>query len=465
MMSSDHDLVVVGGGSAGHAAARTAAGLGADVALVESAETLGGLCILRGCMPSKTLIETANRMRAIREAGNFGIDAPEPRLDADRLRSRLERLVGGFREARVGAMRSTGYRLVRGAARFRSPHQIEVRDRDGSGSLLGARAFVVATGSHPHVPGIPGLRDTPYWTSDDVVALPRVPERLLVVGSGAVGMECAHLFEGLGSRVTVLARSERILGGFDADLAEAVQRAGEERGIRVLACTEAGAVRHADGRFRVSTGEDGTEHEADALLVATGRRPRLDGLGLDAAGVALASGRIVIDERAATSVPHIFAAGDCASPVPVVHLAVRQGEVAARNALRLLRGTHTDPPAEWQEQQAMVGLFTAPEVVKVGMSLDEARRHGLEAREFRHDLDDQGKGEIVGSRHGFAKLVVEDGSRRLLGAAAVGPGMIDCSHVIQLALRREMSLDELLETPFYHPTLAEIWSYVAESDL
>jgi pyruvate/2-oxoglutarate dehydrogenase complex dihydrolipoamide dehydrogenase (E3) component len=461
-MKESWELLVIGGGSAGHAAARTAAELGVKTALVETAEELGGLCILRGCMPSKTLIETANRMRIIRDARRFGIRAAPPELDPAALRKRLAALREDFHRDRVGAMDEAGYALLRGQARFVSTHSVELKERDGNLRRLTASAFVIATGSRPSIPEIPGLKDTPFWTSDDVAQLPRVPERIAILGSGAVGMEFAHLFEGFGSRVTVIVRGKRIMGDTDPDLVAAMEAESLERGIIFLKETGLESVSHGPEGFRLRLTGKTDLLEADALLVATGRKPVTAGIGLEDIGIAMEKGRIVIDERAATSLRHIFAAGDCASPLPVVHLAVIQGEVAARNAMLLLRHNHLSGGAEWPRRSAMSAWFTEPQCVRIGLSETAAREDKIPLITGRQSYADHGKGMIAGSSHGFVKVMADPETGRLLGAAGIGPDVVETSHLLQAAIELRLSTTEYLAIPHYHPTLAEAWSRAVE---
>ena len=461
--TESYELLVIGGGSGGHAAAKTAAELGLRTALVESAEILGGLCILRGCMPSKTLIETANRMRAIRDAARFGIRVGTPELDVDALRSRVERLVGDFRRSREQGMTGGPYELLRGSARFISPHEVEIISKDGSRSVLGASAFVIATGSRPSPPPeIAGLVDTPYWTSDDVVRLPFLPRRLAVVGAGAIGMECAHLFEGLGSQVTVVARGSSIMGEMDPEISAVLEAESVERGIRFLKETKLASVSHAGGIFHLTFEGRNPPIQADALLIATGRSPVTAGLGLESVGIAMEKGRIVIDDHSSTSVSHIFAAGDCASPVPVVHLAVIQGEVAARNVVRLIRGDHFGTAAEWPRESAMTGWFTEPQCVQIGLSAKDAEEKGIPLLSGRYDYADHGKGLIAGARCGFVKVLADPETGRLLGAAAVGPEVVETAHILQAAIELRLTAAEYLAIPHYHPTLTEAWSRAVE---
>lgn len=454
----DYQVVVIGGGSAGHAAAMAAAGAGASTALVESAPLLGGLCILRGCMPSKALIETANRMREIRGAAPFGIRCGEPVLDLEALRARVAGLTAGFRGAREEEMTAGDYTLIRGEARFLSPGVLEVEGR----GRLEASAFIIATGSNPAVPEIPGLAGTPFWTSDDVVRLPFLPRRLVVVGAGAIGMECAHLFEGLGSEVTVMARGPSIMNGIDPEAALELEAAGRDRGIRILRNSPVDRVAFADGSFRIHSKGGRRTDEADALLVATGRSPATRDLGLEHTGLSMLDGRILIDEEAAGSVPGFFAAGDCASPVAVVHLAVLQGTVAGRNAVRSLKRRNAGAPACWSARSAMRAWFTEPQCIQVGLSAGEAEDRGISIVQGRQDYADHGKGIIAGARHGFVKVIVDRRSGRILGASGVGPMVVETGHLLAAAIEAQLTASQYLDLPHYHPTFVEAWSRAVE---
>lgn len=451
-------LVVIGGGSAGHAAAMEAAQSGVSTALVEQAPVLGGLCILRGCMPSKILIETANRMREIRRSESFAIRCGDPELDLAALQRRVAELTEEFRSYRHDEMTGGHYELIRGEARFRSPAVLEV-----DGGRLEASCFIVATGSSPVVPDIPGLAGTPFWTSDDVVRLPFVPRRLLVIGSGAIGMECAHLFEGLGSRVTLLARGSGIMGTMDPDVAAELEAEGSERGIVIRRNSPVKRVDFHNGVFHLRTGGRVQDHEADGLLVATGRAPATSALGLEHTGVSMHEGRILIDDQAATSVPGFFAAGDCASPAPVVHLAVEQGIVAARNAVRILRSDRRGRPARWNPGSTMSAWFTEPQCVQVGLSESEASERGIAVVEGRQDFADHGKGMIAGARHGFVKVVVDRSNGKIVGAAGVGPQVVETAHLLQAAIELGLTVTQYLAIPHYHPTFAEAWSRAVEN--
>ncbi|MBB5350347.1 pyruvate/2-oxoglutarate dehydrogenase complex dihydrolipoamide dehydrogenase (E3) component [Haloferula luteola] len=452
-------LIVIGGGSAGHAAARTAARLGLETLLVEAAPTLGGLCILRGCMPSKLLIATADRMRECRSADHFAVRNSSPRLDEAQLRRRLHQVISGFQDARRQEMAAAPYRLIRDRAQFIDPHTLRL---ENSGDTLRADAFIVATGSTPSIPPIPGLSDTPFWTSDEVTQFPSLPSSVTIIGSGAVGMEFAHLYEGLGSQVTVLSRSSRILSKLHPDLGQTVAAASEQRGIDIRFQTEAQSVRHDGSRFHLHLSDE-SHLCCQALILATGRSPSTSSLHLDQAGLTTDdTGRLPINELTQTSQPHIFAAGDCASPLPVVHLAVVQGEVAAHQAAHL-RTDHQVTDRSWEPHLKMQGIFTHPEVVSLGVDPhdDELESQGLQ--QHRYSFSDLGKGEILNAQ-GHIRLVSEKSTGRLVGAHAVGPGVVDSSHVMLLAIKNRMTLDDLRRTPFYHPSLAEIWSYALDSD-
>jgi len=457
------EVIIIGGGSAGHSAAHHAIALGLTCALIESAEILGGLCILRGCMPSKTLIETANRMRDIREAETFAIQTGPATLDVDALRARVEKLTAEFRDYRVSEMKTAGYELIRGSAKFISPHVIEVTADKGETCELKASTFIIATGSKPHIPDIPGLDQTPFWTSDDVVRLPYLPKHLAIVGTGAIGMECAHLFEGLGSKVTMIGRSSRVLSGHDPEISEAIERESLERGIDIIPNSEPQLVSYSDEIFNIWLKGNHEPVEADTLLIATGRGANTQYLNLEGIGILMDHQRVVSDERTVTSLSHIFAVGDCSSTLPVVHLALIQGQIAAANAARLVHQDHSSVAPEWDRDTAMTGWFTHPQCVEIGLNEKSAHQNGIRTITGRQDYSDQGKGIIKNARHGFVKVIVDRETGRLVGATAAGPDVIETSHIIQLAIEKRMTVDEYLAIPHYHPTLVEAWWSAVET--
>lgn len=456
-----YDLIVIGGGSAGYSAASTAAKLGLRCALIEPPGPLGGLCILRGCMPSKTIIETANRMRIIREAERFGIITETPELNLPQFHKRAAVLLKDFSDHRRHEMENADYDLIRGTATLLSPHELELVE---SRKRLQAKAFIITTGSTAGIPEIDGLEGTPFWTSDEMIKLEKLPRTIAVLGHGAIGMEAAHLYEGLGSKVTVLVRGERILTQFDNDVSAAIEAESTDRGISFLKKTEISRVEYHEGQFHLTlTGNEPLV--VDALLIATGRTPNTIGFGFQKVGIAMNRKRILIDDRCSTSLPHIFAAGDCASPVPVVHLAVIQGEVAARNAERIIRDGHSELSHEWRPETAMVGLFTEPQCVEIGIGVKEAGEKEIKILTGCIHYHDQGKGMITGSRHGFVKLIAEANSHKIIGAAAVGPEVLETSHTVQMAISLGLTLEEYAAVPHYHPTLAEAWASAAEEAL
>jgi pyruvate/2-oxoglutarate dehydrogenase complex dihydrolipoamide dehydrogenase (E3) component len=461
----NYELIVIGGGSAGHAAAATAAARGLKCALIAPPGPLGGLCVLRGCMPSKILLETSNRMREIRDAGRFGIDVGPPQLNIEKLRERLEELGENFRDYRRHEMKTAGYELLRGTASFLSSFEISLTNEAGQPTTLHAKAFVIATGSAPGIPEIDGLADTPYWTSDDVVKLPDVPASIAILGSGAIGMEAAHCFEGFGSSVTVIARGKEILGHHDTDLSEAIEAESKERGIQFFKQTELESVRHLEGKFHLTFKENSHPPlQVDALLIATGRTPQTAGLHLEKIGIAMDDKLILIDDRCVTSLPHIFAAGDCASPVPVVHIAVVQGQIAGNNAERVIRDGHaTSSFASWNRDTAMNGLFTDPQCVEIGINEKSAAKKGIKILAGKILYNDQGKGMIVGSRHGFTKIIANASTRKIIGAVGVGPVALETSHIAQLAIETGMTLEDFHAITPYHPTLAEAWASAAQN--
>ena len=357
----NYDFIVVGGGSAGYAGARTAAGLGLKTCVIEGAREVGGLCILRGCMPSKTLIESANRFRAIGHAPEFGLHVESAGFDAHVIIARKRRLIEEFADYRREQLTKGDFDFVRGTAAFVDPHTVSVTPLEGPEQTATARSFLIATGSEINVPDIPGLAGSGCLTSDDVLDLTTIPESVVVLGAGPVGLELAHYLNALGSRITMVQRSAHLLKGVDEDAARVVKKSFRQRGIEIFTKTKLSRVERQGDIWRVTFEHAGAAKtvEARAVLNALGRKPKVAGLGLENAGVELADSAIIVNAHQQTSVPHIFAAGDCSGPFEIVHVAIEQGERAARNAGRLL---HDDPGFESMDYRLkLYVVFSEPQ--------------------------------------------------------------------------------------------------------
>jgi pyruvate/2-oxoglutarate dehydrogenase complex dihydrolipoamide dehydrogenase (E3) component len=463
-----YDFAILGGGSAGYAAARTAASLGLKTVVIDGAETLGGLCILRGCMPSKTLIESANRNLAVRQAQDFGLNVTPGPVRTDRIRDRKRALIAEFAEYRQGQLEDGRFTLIRGTASFEeSPAdcvRLRILPRDGAEAYdLEARTAMVATGSALNVPAIPGLQETGFWTSDTLLDAAEIPPSFVVLGGGAIALEMAHFLEGIDRTVTVIQRSPHLLTGMDADLADVVQKALQNRGMTVACGTTILNVETTARGKKVTYEQDGKEHQVEAaeILVALGRRAATDTLETERAGISLSkAGQIQVNTFMQTTQPRIFAAGDVCGPLEVVHLAIQQAETAAKNAAALLNGAPL--PHQMDYRCKLFGVFTQPEAAVVGLSETEAQERGIPILTASYDFGDHGKSLVMGEKEGFVKLLANPVTGALLGGAVVGPHATELIHEVSIAMHLGATAAQLATAPHYHPTLSEIWTYPAE---
>ncbi len=463
MNELDVDFLVIGGGSAGYAAASTAARLGLKTAVVEGGADVGGLCILRGCMPSKTLLESAHRAEGIRNAGEFGLHAEFIAASGSAIRARKRQLIGEFADYRRGQLEDRRFDFIRGNATFLDPHSVEVRLRDGGLRQLVARAFLVATGSTVQWVDLPGLREVGAWTSDDVLDADIIPASVVILGGGAIALELASFYCGVGSRVTVIQRGPQLLTGSDLDIADTLAESLTRRGIVLHRGTTLLRAERTETAKRIVFRQGYAELTADGdqIICALGRRPALDSLGGDKGGIIIERGRIRADATQQCGAPHLFAAGDVCGPHEIVHLAIQQGEIAARNAARVL-GKLDGALEEIDYRLKLLAIFTHPQVATVGLSEDECAEQGIAVLVAKYLFADHGKALVRGEPDGFVKLIVERASRRILGAACVGPEASDLIHEIVVAMHFHATAGDLAAIPHYHPTLSEIWTYPAE---
>ncbi|MEM1440801.1 MAG: NAD(P)/FAD-dependent oxidoreductase [Verrucomicrobiota bacterium] len=467
-MSSEFDFVVIGGGSAGYAAARTAHEAGMKTVVIDGAETLGGLCILRGCMPSKTLIESANRSRSMRRAEEFGLRAGQMEAHPNEIVERKRRLIGEFAEYRQEQLEDGRFELIRGKATFTGPHSLVATLHDGSTLEVAFRSCLIATGSQISRIPVEGLEETGYWTSDDVLEAQEIPEEVVVLGGGAIALEMACYLEGIGRTVTVIQRSDQLLSGSDRDIAKALEEAMQSKeNMSVHTGTKLKRVFHDEvsGKKAVVFEKDGEEHTvfAGEILQALGRNPNTEGLELEKAGVRLLENNrhIACDSFQKTSSPHIFGAGDVCGPHEIVHIAIEQGETAAHNAACDL-GFSSEEKQEIDYRLKLLGIFTDPPVAMVGMSEREAGDAGHDFATATYPFDDHGKSMVMGETHGFVKMTADRTTGEILGAAVVGPEAVEIIHELVVAMHFRCTTNEFIKIPHYHPTLSEIWTYPAE---
>jgi pyruvate/2-oxoglutarate dehydrogenase complex dihydrolipoamide dehydrogenase (E3) component len=458
----EFDVVVIGGGSAGYAAARTAAGLGARVAVIEGAAEVGGLCILRGCMPSKSLLESAHRWHDIRRAREFGLLAKAVEVDMKCVQARKRHLIGGFAAYRRKQLNHGKFTFLRGHASFLDPHTL-LLERGRVQEMLTSSTFILATGSVITRVPIPGLWETGCLTSDTALEAEKVPKRLAVLGGGVIAVELGQFFARVGSRTTILQRSKKLVRHYDPDVSLELERALKAEEIDVRTSVKLIEVR-ATGKGKKILFQHGRKREeivVDEILYAMGRDPALAGLKLENAGITLVGGRLATTDSLAATAPHIFAAGDVAGPHDVVHIAIQQGEIAARNAVNHLRGEH-ELPEKIDYRLKSIVTFTDPEIASVGLTETEATAHGIDFIAAKYPFKDHGKAQIGGYEFGFVKLLAEKSRGEIIGAQIIGPHASDLIHELIAVMRYRGTALELAAMPHYHPTLAEIVTYPAE---
>ena len=451
-----YDFICIGGGSAGFNAARVAAGLGRSVAIVDGGKPLGGLCILRGCMPSKTLIYAAEILHHAQRAGRFGLKVTGARADMKAVHARKLKIIGDFARHRQAALLSGRFDLHRANARFLDPHTLELSD----GHQLRGRHFLLGTGSKVSVPAaVPGLRETPFWTSDDVLDLDFVPKSVLVLGGGIVACELAQYLRRIGTRVTLIQRSPNILRDHSEEASTVVQQAFVDDGIELFAGTQILSVRSERGGVSVTFQHDGRKvvRRAAHLFNALGREANTAGLGLDAAGVKTRpDGKVIINRWQQTSTPHIYAAGDCSGPAEIVHVAIAQGELAARHAFKEKR----IKPVDFSLLLNVV--FTDPQLATIGALERDLDERGVKYLAASYPFNDHGKSILMEANYGYVKVLAEPERGRILGAEIVGKDAGELIHCFSGPLAMRATVHDMLRAPWYHPTLAEIITYPLE---
>ncbi|MCS7015554.1 MAG: dihydrolipoyl dehydrogenase [Gemmatales bacterium] len=451
------EVVVIGGGPGGYTAAFRAADLGKQVALVEMEKRLGGVCLLRGCIPSKALISAAELLQRIRQADRMGISASHVEVNLPKLiawkNSVIDELARGL-DSLAKTRKITRYT---GRATFRNAHELFVHTADQPVVIRFEQA-IIATGTSPIVP--PPLQRSPHvLTSDEALDLTELPQSLLVVGGGYIGIELGTCFASLGCQVTVVEMLDRLLPGTDAELVRVVRKHLDERGVRVYLQSRVTEAQVVNGRVRATihnpAGQAFTA-EFDRVLVAVGRRPNSDHLGLDKAGVHTdAKGYIPVNARCQTNVPHLFAIGDVTGPPALAHRARRQGIVAAEVIAGL--------PAAFDNRTVPAVIFSDPEIAYCGLSEEEARAAGYRVKVGRFRLAASGRAKTLAHQDGLVVVIAEESSEAILGVRMVGPNVSELIGEATLAIEMGATLEDLISTIHPHPTLSESLQEAAEA--
>ncbi len=450
-----YDVVVIGGGWGGYSAAVRAAQHGLRTALVER-DKLGGTCLHCGCIPTKVLLQTADLLALTRHAADFGVKVEPPALDFDRVRARMAGVVDRLYRGLQSLVRSSKADLIAGDARIAGPGLVTVSGH----ADLKTTNIIIATGSRPRP-----LRGSPFdgecvLSSDDLLRVSAVPRRMAVLGAGAVGVEFASCLADYGCDVTLIEAMPRITPLEDRDVSAAVQKAFTTRGITVITggSADAGAIRCADRRITipVHTQQGTTDVTADALLVAIGRDPVTDGLGLDSAGVAQARGFITVDEQMRTSAPGIYAVGDAAGGLLLAHVAAAEGVLAADTI-----AGHPSPPLDYRRLPR--ATYCRPQIASIGWTEEEAKERGYAAVTGRSHFRANGRALIGGDADGFVKLVADAASGDVLGVHIVGAHVTELIAEVALGALLDVAVWEVAAAVHPHPTLSEAIGEAAQA--
>ncbi|HEY3861495.1 MAG TPA: NAD(P)/FAD-dependent oxidoreductase [Verrucomicrobiae bacterium] len=451
-----YDLAILGGGSAGYAAARTARGL--KTVVIEGGAEVGGLCILRGCMPSKTLLYAAEVLHLARSAKTWGLRIPKAGFDFKAVMTRKNAMIADFAQDRQASLAGGKFRFIRARAAFTDPHAVELTDAEaGAPRIVRAKHFIICTGSSVAPAALPGLAEAGYWTSDDALSPRALPRSLIVLGGGPVGVELAQCLARFDVKVTLIQRGQHILRDLDPDAAGVVERVLQREGIRLWTGSNVIEAFGRNGRKGVAFLHEGRTRRvmAEEILFALGRVPDTSALALGKAGVKTEDGRILTNASMQTSAPHIYAAGDCTGPHEIVHIAVEQGEIAAHNI------AHPGQRRKLDNRLLITVVYSDPQAATVGLTEKVARARGISYKAASHPFADHGKSLIMEAKDGFVKLLADPKSGEILGGACAGPSGGELIHEIVAAMRHRMTARELALMPHYHPTLAEIWTYPA----
>lgn len=459
-MSTQHfKFVIIGGGSAGYAAARTALEYHNSIAIVDNSEALGGLCILRGCMPSKTLIYSAEVLHLAQNGDLFGLDIPEAKVNMQALHERKHNVIHEFASYRQNQLANDSFTLFRTSGHFINENTLQLSD----GKKLTAEKFLIATGSIINTPPLPGLQDTPFITSDDVLELDYLPKSILILGGGVIACELSQFLSRIGSKVIQIQRSPHILKETPVDSATVIEDTFRAEGIELFTDTAITSIRKENNEIHVTFTHHSQEitRKAPVLFNALGRIPNTASLKLQNAGVKLLSkGHVDTNKHQQSSNPIIYAAGDCAGPHEIVHVAILQGECATHHAFQSESSPQKSHPINYNHLLKII--FTDPQIANVGLAENDLEKQNIPFLSASYPFDDHGKSILMEAKRGFVKILANPKDGHILGAECASKDASELIHALSVAISLNATVFDLLKTHWYHPTLSEIWSYPLE---
>jgi dihydrolipoamide dehydrogenase len=443
-------VAVIGGGPGGYAAAFMAADLGLDTTLIDIEDNPGGTCLYRGCIPSKALLHVAHVMNAARELSHFGVDYQEPTLDLDRLREATKGVVAQMTGGLGQLCKARGVRFVKGRAAYEDSQTIEVVQENASSILVQCEYSVLAAGSRPAL--LPPLIKSPYiMNSTGALRLDDIPENLLIIGGGYIGLELGSVYAALGSRITMVEATDGLLPGVDRDLVRPLQKRLEGVFEEILLNVKVTNMEDVKGGLRVTL--DGPDIKKpkrtfDKVLICIGRKPNSSGLGLGSTKVTVNErGFVQVDEQRRTTDPHIFAIGDIVEGPALAHKASHEGRVAAE----VIAGHNV----VYEPQAIPAVVFTDPEIAYVGLTESEAKKQGIKVNVARFPWAASGRATTLHRTEGLTKLITEPDSNRLLGVGITGEGAGELIGEATLAIEMGALASDLDLTIHPHPTLSE----------
>lgn len=443
------DIMVIGGGPAGYMAAIRASQLSGKVTLVEE-KNLGGICVNRGCIPTKFLLHTVDIYQSIKDAGQYGISVAGTNLDLSKMQAGKNKVISTLITGVKGLLRGNNVEVITGRAKLTQPQQVEIDSGQGKKQTIQAEKVVIATGSKPIVLPIPGADSPDIMDAESMLSLERLPKSLVMVGGGVIGVEMATILAKLGCKVSIVEMMPHILPTQDAELVAILDQALRGDGIEIYCGAQVTKIEDTRGGKLVTFSDSNKVEkklEAEAAAVCVGYRPNIEGLGLDECGVAVERGRIQVNERMQTSLPDVYAAGDVVGGMMLAYISFAEGRVAAENVMG--KDCKIDYHAVPQ------CIFTLPEVASVGLTEEEAVAKGYQLRIGRFPFVANSMAKILGEQRGLVKIITDQDYGQILGVHIVGPRATSLIPEAALAMKLEATAEDIIATMHAHPTLSE----------